>query len=83
MKKILLILLFTFFVSSIFATYYKVNITRKGSNLYQVQFTNIFIVTRYCYEYCYYEDAIYDDTHDLLIIGRTECDVVKIYRSDY
>ncbi|MCB9312591.1 MAG: hypothetical protein H6568_07465 [Lewinellaceae bacterium] len=37
---------------------YKVEVTRKGSNLYKVEGTKLFIETRYCYEYATYEDAI-------------------------
>ncbi|MBK7341691.1 MAG: hypothetical protein IPJ06_00455 [Saprospiraceae bacterium] len=37
---------------------YKVEVTRKGSNLYKLEGTKLFIETRYCYEYATYEDAI-------------------------
>lgn len=37
---------------------YRVSVTRKGSNLYKVTGKNIYIHTRYCYEYVYYGDAI-------------------------
>ena len=36
---------------------YEINVTRKGSNLYKVTGENIFIHTRYCYEYVYYEES--------------------------
>lgn len=36
---------------------YEVSVTRKGSNLYKVDGKNIFIHTRYCYEYVYYESS--------------------------
>jgi hypothetical protein len=32
---------------------YVVNLTRKGNNLYKVDYKNIYIVTKYCYEYSY------------------------------
>lgn len=37
---------------------YKVKLTRKGSNLYKVEQTDLYIETKYCYEYATYEDVI-------------------------
>lgn len=37
---------------------YEVTVTRKGSNLYQLLEANIWLKTRYCYEYVNYDDAI-------------------------
>jgi hypothetical protein len=37
---------------------YTVSITRKGANLYKVDGMNIYIKTRYCYEYSYGQDVI-------------------------
>ena len=37
---------------------YVVKITRKGSNLYKVDDKNIYIVTKYCYEYSYSQEVI-------------------------
>jgi hypothetical protein len=37
---------------------YVVNITRKGSNLYKVDNKNIYIVTKYCYEYSYSQEVV-------------------------
>jgi hypothetical protein len=37
---------------------YNIEITRKGSNLYKLESTELYIETRYCYEYSMYEDAI-------------------------
>ncbi|MBK7344263.1 MAG: hypothetical protein IPJ06_14930 [Saprospiraceae bacterium] len=37
---------------------YKVEISRKGSNIYKLEGTKYYIETRYCYEYATYEDAI-------------------------
>lgn len=37
---------------------YEVQVTRKGSNLYELEGTNIYVETRYCYEIVFYEDAI-------------------------
>lgn len=41
---------------------YKVNVTRKATNLYQIAGTQIYIETRYCYEYAYSEEVILDIT---------------------
>lgn len=37
---------------------YEIELTRKDSNLYHVYGTDIYIKTRYCYEYATYDDAI-------------------------
>lgn len=37
---------------------YKVRLTRKGSNLYKVEQTDLYVETKYCYEYATYEEAI-------------------------
>ena len=37
---------------------YKVDLTRKGSNIYKVESTKYYIETRYCYEYATYEEVI-------------------------
>ena len=62
---------------------YEVSVTRKGSNLYKVDGKNIFIHTRYCYEYVYSENSflkmrgysgeiIFTDSGD-------KCDVKAVY----
>lgn len=42
----------------LFADTYRVNVTRKDSNFYKVTGSETYIITKYCYEYVYYEDAI-------------------------
>jgi hypothetical protein len=37
---------------------YSVEITRVGSNMYRICGTDIYVETRYCYEYATYDDAI-------------------------
>ncbi len=37
---------------------YKVNVTRKATNLYKVEGTKYYIQTKYCYEYSYSSEAI-------------------------
>lgn len=37
---------------------YSVEITRKAANLYKVERTNLYIKTRYCYEYSYNQKVI-------------------------
>jgi hypothetical protein len=64
---------------------YSVNVTRKGANLYQVTGKNIYIQTRYCYEYVYYSDAIlrmqgYSGEIIFLNEGK-KCDVKGVYGS--
>lgn len=37
---------------------YKVDISRKGSNLYKIDGKDIYLETRYCYEYSYREEVL-------------------------
>lgn len=37
---------------------YVVNVTRKGSNFYKVDDKNIYIQTKYCYEYSYSQEVV-------------------------
>ncbi|KFN42702.1 hypothetical protein N787_03355 [Arenimonas metalli CF5-1] len=41
-----------------FAADYDVSVTRKGSNLYKVDGKEMYVHTRYCYEYVYSEDSM-------------------------
>ena len=58
MKAALSILVaFLLFPSHALGGNYEVSVTRKGSNLYKVDGKNIFIHTRYCYQYVYSESS--------------------------
>ena len=37
---------------------FKIEVTRKGRNIYKVEGTDYYIETRYCYEYATYDEAI-------------------------
>lgn len=37
---------------------YSISVTRKAQNLYKVDGKNIYIETKYCYEYCYSEEVV-------------------------
>jgi hypothetical protein len=62
---------------------YTVNVTRKGPQLYKVTGKDLYVATRSCYEYVYYEDAV------LRMSGKTgtivfldsggKCDVKGVY----
>lgn len=56
-SKIIGALLLSLFSLGANADNYEVSVTRKGSNLYKVDGKNIFIHTRYCYEYVYSEES--------------------------
>ena len=46
-----------YIISKIELGKYSITVTRKGQDFYQIDGTNIFIKTRYCYEYSYSQDA--------------------------
>ncbi len=53
----ILFLLLLIFPSFIGAENYKISVTRKDSNLYKIDGKEMYIKTRYCYEYAYSENA--------------------------
>ena len=61
---------------------YRVNVTRIAQDAYTVDYSHNVIVTRYCYEYTYGDEAIYDADRSQLIFsaGRNTCSVVGYYR---
>lgn len=68
---------------------YKVEVTRKSQDLYEVVGQNIYIKTRYCYEYVYFEEVILElenmrgyNIGELIFInsGGNKCDVEKLLK---
>lgn len=69
----------------VLAEWYSVNVRRVEQDLYQDTNTRIYIQTRYCYEYVYYEDAVlkyepYSYDNKLVFDGGSSCDVVKVFK---
>lgn len=62
---------------------YQVTVTRKDSNVYKVTGADIFIITRYCYEYVYSEDSILKidggEGKIIFIDKGSSCDVKGVY----
>jgi hypothetical protein len=68
-----------------FAEFYNVTVTRRGSNLYRIDGSSVYIVTRSCYEYAYGQSAVLDyeqgTSGNRLLFSRTdECRVEGVYR---
>ena len=64
---------------------YKVTVTRKGQDLYEVQGGQVYIKTRYCYEYVYGDESILRidspagySVGKLIFNSGTSCDVEKV-----
>lgn len=70
--------------SLVYAEFYRVTVTRKASNVYKDADTGLYIITKYCYEYAYNEEAIlkydkYGSKYDnKLIFDNSECQVEEI-----
>jgi hypothetical protein len=83
-KKIASLLLVLFSAALAHAEYYRVNVTRVGENLYKETTSDVIIVTRYCYAYLSYEDAIlkYEPyAYDNMLVydgGKQYCEVKEI-----
>jgi hypothetical protein len=67
--------------------YYKVDVTRKAQDLYEVTGKGIYVKTRYCYEYVYSSEAILkiDATvgytvGEIIFVGNggSKCDIEKL-----
>jgi hypothetical protein len=82
-KKMLRIVAVLLVAATAYAEFYEVNVTRVEQNLYRDTLSRAFIVTRYCYQYAYSEDAIlsyeaYSYNNKLIFEDGTSCDVVKV-----
>jgi hypothetical protein len=86
MRTLYFLLILALLVPSFsFADNYEVSVTRKGSNLYKVDGKNIFIHTRYCYEYVYYESSFLKMSgysgEIIFTNSGGKCDVKAVYGS--
>jgi len=82
MKHLLSILVLTItFTGVMFAEFYKLeDVRRIDKDLYKTR-SGLFIETRYCYHYTYGEDAIYNDSTQIIIWEDGEkCDVKRVFR---
>lgn len=81
--KFVLASLLMMFAGTVAAGDYDLSVTRKGSNLYKVDGKDIYIHTRYCYEYVYYEDSLLrmsGTTGKIVFIDEgSSCDVKAVY----
>jgi hypothetical protein len=75
--------------SAVASDYYKVQVTRKAQDLYEVMGQGVYVKTRYCYEYVYSSDAILkiDSTAgfnigEIIFVGNgsNKCDVEKLIK---
>jgi hypothetical protein len=67
--------------------YYKVQVTRKAQDLYQVDFQSIYVKTRFCHEYVHSSEAILKidsqygyNIGEIIFVGNGggKCDVEKL-----
>ncbi|MBD3350440.1 MAG: hypothetical protein GF364_03035, partial [Candidatus Lokiarchaeota archaeon] len=64
---------------------YRLIVTRKGSNIYKVMNKDIYIETKYCYQYVYFADALLKMngyTGEIIFIDQnSKCYVKSVYGS--
>ena len=82
MKKLIIGAILTLTSLTASAAWYKVNVTRKGSNVYKTT-SGLYIITKYCYEYSYGESAIlkyekYGYDNKLIFDSGSSCDVEAV-----
>lgn len=56
---------------------YRVNLSRKDRNMYK-EAGGVLFFTRYCYEYIYGEDAIYDAGRGVIYFADGNCDIAQV-----
>ena len=66
---------------------YEIEVTRKSQDLYEILYEGMYVKTRFCYEYVYFEDAILkiDSQYgytigEIIFENGSKCDVEKILR---
>jgi len=60
---------------------YRVEVSRADQDLYEVLWQNAFVVTRSCYVYAYFEDALlYGANHIEFVDSGDTCDVAGVYQ---
>lgn len=84
MKKFVAVLAMVFCATAAHAEFYKVNVRRIDSNLYRTP-DGLIIVTKYCYEYAYGDDAVlkyerYSYDNKLIFKSGTTCNVDKVVK---
>ena len=83
MKKLLFVLAIISCAGATFAENYEISVTRKDPNLYKIDTMDIYVQTKYCYEYVYYEDSILrmsDKVGEIIFLDANgSCDVAGVY----
>jgi hypothetical protein len=86
MKKISIMIFMLIFISfSVFCEYYKVVLKRIDKDLYKDINSGVYIQTKYCYEYCYSDNAIlsydkYAFYNFIMFENGYKYEVVKIFK---
>jgi hypothetical protein len=88
-RAFLLLLCMAIASPSLASDYYKVDVTRKAQDLYEVTGQGIYVKTRYCYEYVYSSEAILKidspsgyTVGEIIFVGNggNKCDIEKLLR---
>lgn len=63
---------------SAYADLYKFSVRRLERNFYELDRGKAYLITRYCYEYAYGEEAVVDDDSDEIRFDGGKCDIKKL-----
>jgi hypothetical protein len=61
-------------------TYYEVTVSREDSNLYEADFEDLVILTKYCHEFVFYDDAKIYNNDTIKFENGDTCDIDSIYQ---
>lgn len=65
---------------NLWATFYTVTLTRVDQDLYKDENSGLHLKTRYCYEYVYWEKAVYsDDSQKITFKSGRQCEVAGVF----
>lgn len=78
MKRFAIIMAALSIGSPAHADLYKFSVRRLERNFYELDSGKAYLITRYCYEYAYGEEAIVDDESDEIRFDGGKCDIDKV-----
>jgi hypothetical protein len=78
MRTLAIILAALSISGSAYADLYKFSVRRLESNFYELDRGKAYLITKYCYEYAFGDEAVVDDDSDEIRFDGGKCDIDKV-----